>query len=404
MSSYKKDFTDKSALKSAISSEGNNNKNDNKNNGAEYKSDIDDINNKNMDKEANKTDRRFLQEADIEVEVGTDADFDAEINDNPVRPLSFNEYIGQTKLKENLLIFINGAKKRKAKTGKYDLDHLLFFGPPGLGKTTLSSIIAKELGVNIKTTSGPSIEKTGDVAAILSSISEGDIVFIDEIHRLPKPVAEMLYPAMEDFRLDIVIGEGPSAKSIRLSLPRFTLIGATTRAGLIPSPLRDRFGFAARLEYYNIQELTNIIVRSASIYKIIIEKKAAEEIARRSRGTPRIANKMIRRLRDYMLHLKQNAITLEVAKYGINRLGIDEIGLDDNDKLFLLTLINKFAGGPVGIETLAQAMNDEKGTLEEVIEPYLVSCGLIARTKKGRIATETAYKHFNIIKEDSLFL
>jgi Holliday junction DNA helicase RuvB len=404
MSSYKKDFTDKSALKPAISSEGNNNKNNNKNNGAVYKSDNDDINNKNMDKEANKTDRRFLQEADIEVEVGTDADFDTEINDNPVRPLSFNEYIGQTKLKENLLIFINGAKKRKAKTGKYDLDHLLFFGPPGLGKTTLSSIIAKELGVNIKTTSGPSIEKTGDVAAILSSISEGDIVFIDEIHRLPKPVAEMLYPAMEDFRLDIVIGEGPSAKSIRLSLPRFTLIGATTRAGLIPSPLRDRFGFAARLEYYNIQELTNIIVRSASIYKIIIEKKAAEEIARRSRGTPRIANKMIRRLRDYMLHLKQNAITLEVAKYGINRLGIDEIGLDDNDKLFLLTLINKFAGGPVGIETLAQAMNDEKGTLEEVIEPYLVSCGLIARTKKGRIATETAYKHFNIIKEDSLFL
>ncbi|MHB1664357.1 MAG: Holliday junction branch migration DNA helicase RuvB [bacterium] len=413
MSSYKKDFTDKSALKPAISSEGNNNKNSNKNNGTVHKSDINDnindINNKNMDKEANKTDRGFVQEADtgtdadFDVNTDADADFDTEINDNPVRPLSFNEYIGQTKLKENLLIFINGAKKRKAKTGKYDLDHLLFFGPPGLGKTTLSSIIAKELGVNIKTTSGPSIEKTGDVAAILSSISEGDIVFIDEIHRLPKPVAEMLYPAMEDFRLDIVIGEGPSAKSIRLSLPRFTLIGATTRAGLIPSPLRDRFGFAARLEYYNIQELTDIIIRSASIYKIIIEKKAAEEIARRSRGTPRIANKMIRRLRDYMLHLKQNAITLEVAKYGINRLGIDEIGLDDNDKLFLLTLINKFAGGPVGIETLAQAMNDEKGTLEEVIEPYLVSCGLIARTKKGRIATETAYKHFNVIKEDSLF-
>ncbi|MHB1679854.1 MAG: Holliday junction branch migration DNA helicase RuvB [bacterium] len=408
MSSYKKDFTDKSALKSAISSEGNNNKNNNKNNGAVYKSDINDI---NTDKEENKTNRRFIQEADTDTDkdagfdINTDADtdFDAEINDNPVRPLSFNEYIGQTKLKENLLIFINGAKKRKAKTGKYDLDHLLFFGPPGLGKTTLSSIIAKELGVNIKTTSGPSIEKTGDVAAILSSISEGDIVFIDEIHRLPKPVAEMLYPAMEDFRLDIVIGEGPSAKSIRLSLPRFTLIGATTRAGLIPSPLRDRFGFAARLEYYNLEELTNIIIRSASIYKIPVEKKAAEEIALRSRGTPRIANKMIRRLRDYMLHLKQSAITLEVAKYGINRLGIDELGLDDNDKLFLLTLINKFSGGPVGVETLAQAMNDEKGTLEEVIEPYLVSCGLIARTKKGRIATETAYKHFNIIKEDSLF-
>ncbi len=410
MSSYKKDFTDKSVLKPAISSEGNNNKNDNKNNGTVYKSDIDDINNKNIDKETNKTNCSFVQEtdtgidADFYVNTDVDADFNIEINDNPVRPLSFNEYIGQTKLKENLLIFINGAKKRKAKTGKYDLDHLLFFGPPGLGKTTLSSIIAKELGVNIKTTSGPSIEKTGDVAAILSSISEGDIVFIDEIHRLPKPVAEMLYPAMEDFRLDIVIGEGPSAKSIRLSLPRFTLIGATTRAGLIPSPLRDRFGFAARLEYYNIQELTNIIIRSASIYKIIIEKKAAEEIAMRSRGTPRIANKIIRRLRDYMLHLKQSAITLEVAKYGINRLGIDELGLDDNDKLFLLTLINKFAGGPVGIETLAQAMNDEKGTLEEVIEPYLVSCGFIARTKKGRIATETAYKHFNIIKEDSLFL
>ncbi len=324
-------------------------------------------------------------------------------NDNPVRPLSFDEYIGQTKLKENLLIFINSSKKRKSLSGRYDMDHLLFFGPPGLGKTTLATIIAKELGVNIKTASGPSIEKSGDIAALLSSANDGDIIFIDEIHRLPKPAAEMLYPAMEDFRLDIIIGEGPGAKSIRISLPHFTLVGATTRAGLVPSPLRDRFGYSARLAYYNPEELCQIVIRSSFIYGYKIEQLAAMEIARRSRGTPRIANRILRRLRDYAAHLGQNAITLEVARYGINGLGIDELGLDENDKLFLLTIINKFAGGPVGVDTVAQAMNEEKGTIEEVLEPYLVTCGLISRTKKGRIATDLAYKHFGLIRENSLF-
>ena len=325
--------------------------------------------------------------------------------DNPVRPLSFDEYIGQKKLKENLMIFINASKKRAEKIGHYDLDHLLFFGPPGLGKTTLAGIIAKELGVNIKITSGPSIEKAGDVAALLSAVSNGDIIFIDEIHRLPKPAAEMLYPAMEDFKLDIIIGEGATAKSIRINLPRFTLVGATTRAGLIPSPLRDRFGFSARLEYYDIDELSVIVTRSAKLYGIGIESEAAMEIARRSRGTPRIANRLLRRLRDYMTHLKKDRITIEVAKFGIESLGIDELGLDSNDILFLKTVIEKFGGGPVGIETIAQAMNDEKDTLEDVVEPYLVACGFIQRSKKGRIATELAYKHFGLSKdpEDSLF-
>ncbi|MFW0884658.1 Holliday junction branch migration DNA helicase RuvB [Candidatus Acidulodesulfobacterium sp. H_13] len=322
--------------------------------------------------------------------------------DNPVRPLSFDEYVGQTKLKTNLLIFIKASKERALNLGYHDLDHLLFFGPPGLGKTTLASIIAKELGVNIKITSGPSIEKAGDIAALLSAVSNGDIIFIDEIHRLPKPAAEMLYPAMEDFKLDIIIGEGATAKSIRINLPRFTLIGATTRAGLIPSPLRDRFGFTSRLEYYETDELADIVIRSARLYGIGIENDAAFEIASRSRGTPRIANRLLRRLRDYMVHLKKDRITAEVAKFGIESLGIDNIGLDGNDKLFLRTIIDKFGGGPVGIDTIAQAINDEKGTLEDVVEPYLVSCGFIMRTKKGRIATELAYKHFGLAKGDSL--
>lgn len=324
-------------------------------------------------------------------------------NDNPIRPVSFDEYIGQSKLKENLSIFINASKKRAAVSGHHDLDHLLFFGPPGLGKTTLSGIIAHELGVNIKITSGPTIEKAGDIAALLSSVSSGDIIFIDEIHRLSKPAAEMLYPAMEDFKLDIIIGEGATAKSIRINLPRFTLVGATTRAGLIPSPLRDRFGFSARLQYYTIEELGDIVKRSAAMYGIGITQEASIEIARRSRGTPRIANRLLRRLRDYMVHLKKNSISIEVAQFGIESLGIDELGLDNTDKLFLRTIIDKFSGGPVGIDTISQAMSDEKGTLEDVVEPYLVSCGFILRTKKGRIATELAYRHFGLSKDEGLF-
>ncbi|MDA8052805.1 MAG: Holliday junction branch migration DNA helicase RuvB [Deltaproteobacteria bacterium] len=379
MGSFKKDFTD----------EGDKNIKNNGKGSADYRAAFSSLNNLNLNNdETDETD----EAEDLQNSF-----------DNPVRPTCFDEYIGQAKLKKNLLIFINASKKRSVALGHHDLDHLLFFGPPGLGKTTLANIISHELGVNIKITSGPSIEKAGDIAALLSSASNGDIVFIDEIHRLPKPAAEMLYPAMEDFKLDIIIGEGATAKSIRISLPRFTLIGATTRAGLIPSPLRDRFGFSSRLEYYEPADLAKIVVRSASLYGIKIDNEAAFEIARRSRGTPRIANRLLRRLRDYMFHLKKDVVNFDVAKFGIENLGIDELGLDDNDKLFLRTIIDKFGGGPVGIETIAQAMNDEKDTLEDVVEPYLVSCGFVLRTKKGRIATELAYKHFGLTKEDSLF-
>jgi len=308
-----------------------------------------------------------------------------------LRPQSFGEYVGQPKVKERLGVFIDAAKGRGE-----SLDHVLFSGPPGLGKTTLAHIIAKELGVPITTTSGPVIERPGDLAAILTNLKEHSVLFIDEIHRLNSTVEEILYPAMEDFKLDILIGQGPSAKTIKLELPRFTLVGATTRAGLLTSPFRDRFGVSARLEFYPSQDIEKIVTRSAGMLGIDIDSHGAVEIARRSRGTPRIANRILRRVRDFAQVRAKGHIDLPVAREALKLLDIDELGFDHMDRTILRTIIEKFSGGPVGIDTISSAIHEEPDTIEDVYEPYLIQCGYINRTPRGRVATKLAYAHFGI--------
>lgn len=316
--------------------------------------------------------------------------------DASLRPRSLKEYIGQSKARENLSVFIQAARSRLEA-----LDHVLFYGPPGLGKTTLANIIACEMGVSIKSTSGPVIEKPGDLAAILTNLESGDVLFIDEIHRLSPVVEEILYPAMEDYQLDIIIGQGPSARTVKLDLPRFTLVGATTRAGLLSSPLRDRFGVISRLEFYTAQELAQIVERSARILEITTDAAGALEIARRSRGTPRIANRLLRRVRDFAEVRGAGIITLEIADQALHRLEVDDQGLDQMDRLILLTIIDKFGGGPVGLETLAAAVGEEKDTIEDVIEPYLIQQGYLHRTPRGRKASAAAFRHFQRLPASS---
>lgn len=311
--------------------------------------------------------------------------------ENNLRPLLFSQYIGQNKVKENLKIFIDAAKMRNE-----SLDHVLLYGPPGLGKTTLSAIIANELNVNMKTTSGPAIERPGDLAAILSSLEPGDVLFIDEIHRLNRVVEEVLYPAMEDFCLDIVIGKGPSARSVRLDLPPFTLVGATTRAGMLSAPLRDRFGVLCRLEYYSVDDLKEIVIRSADIFEIELTIEAADEIARRSRGTPRIANRLLKRVRDFAQVKGDGVITEQLAHHALEQLQVDKLGLDHIDHKLLKGMITKFGGGPVGIDTIAATIGEERDTIEEVYEPYLLQIGFIQRTPRGRVVTDAVYKHFQL--------
>ena len=308
-----------------------------------------------------------------------------------LRPQCLAEYIGQEKIKSTLKIFIDAAKNRGEA-----LDHVLFYGPPGLGKTTLCGIIANEMGVNLKVTSGPAIEKPGEMAAILNNLQEGDVLFVDEIHRLNRQVEEVLYPEMEDFAIDIMLGKDSSARSIRLELPKFTLVGATTRAGLLTAPLRDRFGVVQRMEFYSPKELSVIVKRSAGVLGVEIEDSGAYEIARRSRGTPRLANRLLKRVRDFAQVKYDGVITKEVADFALDILDVDKLGLDNNDRTLLLTLIQKFGGGPVGLETMAAAIGEDAGTLEDVYEPYLLMNGLINRTPRGRMATELAYHHLGI--------
>ncbi|MBI5300142.1 MAG: Holliday junction branch migration DNA helicase RuvB [Deltaproteobacteria bacterium] len=319
-----------------------------------------------------------------------------------LRPKRFSEFVGQEDIKEKLKIFVTAAKQREEA-----LDHVLFSGPPGLGKTSLSHIIAAELGVKITVTSGPALERPGDVAAILTNLNERDVLFIDEIHRLPRIVEEILYPAMEDFRLDIIVGQGPSAKNIQIDLPKFTLVGATTRTGLITSPLRDRFGIAVRLDFYPAEELEQIIGRAAKLFGVTIDREASLELGKRSRGTPRIANRLLKRVRDVAQVRGSDKIDLAVTRTALKMLDVDERGFDTMDRKILKTIIEKFEGGPVGVETLSSALSEEKDTLEDVYEPYLIQCGFLNRTPRGRIATSLAYTHFGItpknISQEELF-
>jgi len=324
------------------------------------------------------------------VRVPEEADYEADI-----RPRMLDEYIGQTKVKENLRVFIEAAKERKD-----PLDHVLLYGPPGLGKTTLAHILGNELGVEVRGTSGPAMERSGDLAAILTNLEERGVLFIDEIHRMNRTVEEVLYPAMEDFNLDLIIGKGPGARTVKLDLPSFTLVGATTRMGMLSSPFRDRFGVVVRLDFYTDEELTRIVERAASILKITIESEAAREIAGRSRGTPRVANRLLRRARDFAQVKGEETLTLDISRYTLERLEIDDRGFDKMDRKVLLTVIDKFAGGPVGIGTIAAAIGEERETIEDIYEPYLLQEGFMKRTPRGRMATEAAYKHLGRKQED----
>jgi len=312
-----------------------------------------------------------------------------------LRPQYLREYIGQEKVKSNLKIYIEAAKQRGEA-----LDHVLLYGPPGLGKTTLAGIIANEMGSNLKVTAGPAIEKPGEMAAILNNLKDGDVLFVDEIHRLPRQVEEVLYPAMEDYVIDVVIGKGTAARSIRFDLPKFTLVGATTRAGMLSAPLRDRFGVVNRLEFYTPEELQEIVTHSAKLLEVEVDEEGAMELARRSRGTPRLANRFLKRVRDFAQIKYDGAITKEVADFALDLLEIDKLGLDRTDRTIIMTMIQQFGGGPVGLETLAVAIGEDAGTLEDVYEPYLVQNGLLVRTPRGRMASDAAYLHFGLRKEE----